>query len=115
MQNRLRIHEKIYMFFVFAFMYAPILVLMVFSFNESKTRGNWTGFSLRWYQELFQNRHILEALRNTLVIAIIATVIATIVGTGIIIPIVVTGIISILGIIIAMFVWLHELIKGKNR
>lgn len=81
MQNRLRIHEKIYMFFVFAFMYAPILVLMVFSFNESKTRGNWTGFSLRWYQELFQNRHILEALRNTLVIAIIATVIATIVGT----------------------------------
>ena len=81
MQNKLRLSEKFYMFLVFAFLYAPIVVLMVFSFNESKTRGNWTGFSFRWYQELLNNRQVLEALRNTLTIAIVATIVATIVGT----------------------------------
>lgn len=73
--------QKFYMFLVYAFLYAPIVVLMVFSFNESKTRGNWTGFSLNWYQELFRDRDILAALRNTLIIALVATIIATILGT----------------------------------
>ena len=45
----------LYSVFIFLFLYAPIIVLIVFSFNESKSRGRWTGFSLRWYQELFDN------------------------------------------------------------
>lgn len=81
MRNRLRIPEKVYMFLIFAFLYAPIIVLMVFSFNESRTRGNWTGFSLKWYIELFSDRQVLEALYNTLTIAVIATIVSTIVGT----------------------------------
>lgn len=81
MNRKTRISEKIYMFLIYLFLYAPILVLMVYSFNESKTRGKWTGLSLKWYRELFNNREILQALSNTLTIAVVTTVIATIVGT----------------------------------
>ncbi|NLW52715.1 MAG: ABC transporter permease [Tissierellia bacterium] len=81
MRNKLRIPEKVYMFLVFAFLYAPIIVLMVFSFNESRTRGNWTGFSFKWYIELLSDRQVLEALYNTLTIAVVATIVSTIVGT----------------------------------
>ncbi|MDO5027522.1 MAG: ABC transporter permease [Tissierellia bacterium] len=81
MNRKVRISEKIYMFLLYLFLYAPILVLMIYSFNESKTRGRWTGLSLKWYRELFSNREILQALSNTLTIAIITTIVATIVGT----------------------------------
>ena len=81
MKNRNNAFQKIYMFIVYAFLYAPIIVLMAFSFNESKTRGNWTGFSLKWYYKLMEDRAVLEALRNTVTIAVIATIVATIVGT----------------------------------
>ncbi|MGF0039699.1 ABC transporter permease [Peptoniphilaceae bacterium SGI.131] len=73
--------EKFYMGLVFLFLYIPIVVLIVFSFNESKTRGQWTGFSLKWYVELFNDRTILSALYNTLFVAIITTIISTIIGT----------------------------------
>ena len=63
------------------FLYLPILVLIVFSFNESKSRANWTGFSLHWYRELFHNELILSSLRNTLIIALAASVIALVLGT----------------------------------
>lgn len=81
MKNRNNVFQKLYMFLVYAFLYAPIIVLMAFSFNESKTRGNWTGFSLKWYYELLEDRAVLDALRNTVTIAVIATIVATIVGT----------------------------------
>lgn len=74
---------RLYTFLIFLFLYAPILVLMFFSFNDTETssRTVWSGFSLRWYQKLFEDRLILEALRNTLIIAVIAAAAATVLGT----------------------------------
>ena len=66
---------------MYIFLYAPIVSLAIFSFNDSKSMAKWNGFSLRWYQELFQNERILDALYYTLIIAVIASIIATIVGT----------------------------------
>lgn len=66
---------------VFAFLYLPILVLMVFSFNNSKSRSVWAGFTFRWYHRLFQNSEILSAFSNTLLIAFVASLVATILGT----------------------------------
>lgn len=75
--------SRVYTFLIFLFLYAPILVLIVFSFNDTKTssRTVWSGFSLKWYQKLFEDRLILEALRNTLVIAVVAAAAATVLGT----------------------------------
>ncbi len=73
--------SRIYNGLIFAFLYAPILVLIVFSFNDSKSRVVWNGFSLRWYEELFRDEEILSALGVTLSVAIIATVVSTIIGT----------------------------------
>lgn len=66
---------------MYVFLYAPIISLAVFSFNDSKSMAKWNGFSLRWYQELLQNERILDALYYTIFIAVAASVIATIVGT----------------------------------
>lgn len=74
--------KKTYLYLVFAFLYAPILVLMIYSFNDSRSRGNWGGFTLRWYAELFRDREIAQALYNTLLIALISSVVATIAGTA---------------------------------
>lgn len=73
--------SKSYVALVMAFLYAPIAVLIVFSFNKSKSRGAWTGFTFDWYQKLFTNEAIIQALMNTLVIAVIASVVATVIGT----------------------------------
>lgn len=73
--------KKFYIFLVFLFLYAPIFVLMVFSFNEGRTRGNWEGFSLIWYETLFQDKEILSAVRNTLIVAFVTTIISTVIGT----------------------------------
>lgn len=72
---------KFYTFLIYFFLYAPILVLIAFSFNESSSRGKWGGFSFKWYGELFQDRTIMSSLTNTLLIALISAVIATIIGT----------------------------------
>lgn len=72
--------NKIYLALVFIFLYAPILHLMVFSFNNSKSRGIWEGFTLRWYQELFTDGEIMMAFSNTFLIAILATIISTLIG-----------------------------------
>lgn len=77
MKNKL---SQLYLNLIFVFLYAPIIILMIFSFNESKYRV-WTGFSLKWYVELFQDRQIMEALYNTLFVAVIAAVLSTIIGT----------------------------------
>lgn len=78
MTNILR---KIYVALIFVFLYAPIVTLMVLSFNESKSRAKWGGFTFKWYIELFQNEAIMQALLNTLMLAILSSVIATIIGT----------------------------------
>jgi spermidine/putrescine transport system permease protein len=66
---------------VYAFFYAPILVLIGFSFNDNSNVGIWTEPSLRWYRDMFDNDDVLRALRNSLVVAAISTVISTILGT----------------------------------
>ena len=66
----------------FLFLYAPIFVLIVFSFNATKSRSIWGGFSLRWYAELFADRAIMEALRTTLMVSALAAVISCIAGTA---------------------------------
>lgn len=66
---------------VLIFMYLPIGVLIVNSFNESRFGGEWAGFSLKWYERLFQDRSIWSAIRNTLIIGVAATVVSTVFGT----------------------------------
>ena len=66
---------------VFAFLYLPILLLIGFSFNENRNVGIWTGFSTRWYGEMFQNTEVMRALRNTLIVAVVSTIVSTILGT----------------------------------
>jgi len=65
----------------FVFLYVPILVLVVMSFNASSNPFSWDGFSLEWYGELAGNEDILEGFRNTLVVAVGSTVLATVLGT----------------------------------
>lgn len=72
--------SRLYMYLVLLFLYAPIIILMVFSFNDSKFR-TWSGFSFRWYIELFNDEKILDALYTTLFVAIISAVLSTIIGT----------------------------------
>ncbi len=74
--------SSIYLSLVMLFLYAPIGVLIVYSFNQSKSRAAWTGFTLDWYRQLFSNEMILTSLRNTLVIAIVSSVVATVLGTA---------------------------------
>ena len=73
--------KKIYIILIFIFLYAPIVTLIVLSFNASRTRAKWGGFTLKWYGELFKNNEILQALFNTLFIAFTASIIATVIGT----------------------------------
>ena len=62
--------KKLYVALVVLFLYAPIGVLVAQSFNASRYRGHWTGFTLQWYGELFQNEGILDALQNTITIGL---------------------------------------------
>lgn len=70
-----------YSWLVFAFLYLPIAVIVVLSFNESRFGVNWTGFSLKWYEALLENRRIGEYLGNTLVVAFTSTLVSTVLGT----------------------------------
>lgn len=73
--------EKIYVYLIFIFLYAPIVTLIVLSFNSSKTRSKWGGFTTKWYVSLFKNRQIMSALYTTIIIAVLSALIATILGT----------------------------------
>lgn len=73
--------DNICLWVVFAFLFLPILVLIIFSFNTSKLNIMFEGFTLHWYSELFKNKMLLEALWNTLLVACISTVVSTIIGT----------------------------------
>ena len=72
--------KKLYVALVVLFLYAPIGVLVAQSFNASRYRGHWTGFTLQWYGELFQNEGILDALQNTITIGLSSAAIATVLG-----------------------------------
>ncbi len=72
---------RIYILIIMLFLYLPILTLIVLSFNDAKSMSVWTGFSLHWYQELFQSKLMMGAIVNTFSIAILAALIATVVGT----------------------------------
>lgn len=74
--------SKFYMALVLLFLYLPIFVLIVYSFNTTKSRTVFSGFTFDWYVRLFQNELILTSLRNTLVISVCAAVISTILGTA---------------------------------
>lgn len=73
--------SKIYLGFVLLFLYLPIFVLIAFSFNETKSRSVFSGFTFDWYIKLFQNELILTSLRNTILVSISAALIATLLGT----------------------------------
>jgi len=72
--------KVLYLALIVFFLYLPIGTLMVLSFNSSKSMGSWQGFSLRWYKEMFSNAELMEALGNTLTIALWASIIATVIG-----------------------------------
>lgn len=73
--------SRIYNTLIFLFLYSPIVVLIVYSFNDSKSRVRWGGFTLDWYRDLFQNELILDSLAVTLQIALLAALISTVIGT----------------------------------
>lgn len=76
-----KILSKCYIGIIFLFLYAPIIVLIVLSFNKSRARVVWGGFTLEWYKSLFDNSQIMTTLGNTMVLALISAVVATIIGT----------------------------------
>ena len=77
-----KILQQCYLAFIFLFLYAPIAVLMIFSFNDSKSRVIWDGFTLNWYVELFQDPQILNSLKITMIVAVASAILSTIVGTA---------------------------------
>lgn len=81
MQEKQSIFSKVYLWIILAFFYAPILYVVVFSFNSSKSLSSFSGFSTKWYAKMFTNRTIMEAVWYTVIIAVLATLISTIVGT----------------------------------
>jgi len=81
MDKKKNLLSKIYAALVYGFLYLPILVLIVFSFNKSKLNATWSGFTLDWYRSLLNNAQILEALKNSLIIAFVSTFFAVVIGT----------------------------------
>lgn len=73
--------KRLYTTLIFLFLYAPIIILIVFSFNSSKSRGTWDSFTFKWYIELFKNQEIMKALYYTVTIAVLSAGISTVIGT----------------------------------
>lgn len=74
--------KRFYIGIIFIFLYAPIVTLIALSFNSSRTRAKWGGFTFKWYTSLLQDEIILQALWNTLIIAVVSSLIATVIGTA---------------------------------
>ncbi len=74
--------SKVYTAILFVFLFAPIAILLVFSFNEAKSLSVFSGFSMKWYYELINDEATLESVRNTLLLAVSAMVISTVMGTA---------------------------------
>lgn len=81
MKKRNSLFSNIYLLLIMLFFYLPIIYVVVFSFNDSKSLSNFTGFSLEWYAKMFNDRTIMEAIYYTVIIAVLATIISTVVGT----------------------------------
>ena len=81
MEKKNKTLRNLFIWLVFIFLYLPIIILVVFSFNQSKMNIVFTGFTFSWYARLFSNRELLEAFRNTMIIAITSTVVSTVIGT----------------------------------
>lgn len=77
-----RVWQDFYLVIIMVFLYAPIATMIVLSFNSSKSRTQWGGFTLQWYSQMFASRNIMSALHNTLLIAFLSALIATIIGTA---------------------------------
>ena len=77
-----RTWQDFYLVLIMVFLYAPIVTMMVLSFNTSKSRTQWGGFTLNWYADMFASRNIMAALHNTLLIAFLSALIATIIGVA---------------------------------
>lgn len=75
-----RFLSRFYVFLIFVLLYAPIITLMVLSFNASKSRARWGGFTVKWYVQLFQNEEILSAFYNTMLIGFLSALLATLLG-----------------------------------
>lgn len=80
MKKKRKLGSKIYVALVMVFLYLPIAVLILYSFNDGKT-SVWKGFTLKWYYELFNNSAIMTSLYNTLIIAVLAALVSTVLGT----------------------------------
>lgn len=80
MKKKRKVGSKIYVALVMVFLYLPIAVLILYSFNDGKT-SVWKGFTLKWYYELFNNSAIMTSLYNTLIIAVLAALVSTVLGT----------------------------------
>ena len=76
-----KILSRTYIAFIFLFLYAPIAILIFFSFNKARGRGVFTGFTFEWYERLFSNNLILTSFLNTIIVAAVSSVLATIIGT----------------------------------
>ncbi len=81
MKKQSRIGSRLFMALIFLFLYAPIFLLIIFSFNAGNSNVIWKGFSLQWYGELFQDRIVMQSVYTTLLVSLLATVISTVVGT----------------------------------
>ena len=81
MSRRPGLFGRLYTSFILFFLYAPIFVLIVFSFNSSKSRSVWSGFTFEWYQSLIRDASIMNAFYTTIIIALLSAVIATVAGT----------------------------------
>ena len=78
MQKTWRSHLLLaYSLAILAFLYVPLVILAMYSFNDSRINAVWTGFTFRWYEQLFNNRRVLEALINTLIIGFASTIVST--------------------------------------
>ena len=81
MKKQSRVGSRLFMALIFLFLYAPIFLLIVFSFNAGNSNVVWKGFSLQWYVELFQDRIVMQSVYTTLLVSLLATVISTAAGT----------------------------------
>ena len=81
MKEKKKIGSKIFMALLMLFFYAPIIYIIVFSFNSSRSLTHLDGFSIRWYEKMFNDRTMMESIVYTIVIAVLATAISTVVGT----------------------------------
>lgn len=80
--SNMKLSAKIYTGIILTFLFAPIVVMLIYSFNEAKSLSVYSGFSLRWYEELLRDRNTLNAVKNTLILAFSAMAISTIMGTA---------------------------------